>query len=808
MRFDLKEALDRAYKSYDLGRFQEAENRFNTLLRDHPEHPEVNYYLGLLAVNSKKFERAISFIKVALRKSSSTPKYWITYIEALIALEEFEEAASIVDRLEGKGSKGVKLKRLRDQIELKANRTQSDELKPQDQVEKVRRASRNNSHPKNNKYVKKGTNYLAEGRIDDAIKNLEKAVEIDPSNSAIHNNLGLALNESGDKKAAIRSFQDAINLDPKNSFAYVNLGRSLRSDGDIEGAKDCYEKAIGLDGDSSVSAVAYNDLGTLFMETNKSAALNYFLSALNSDGELSAAYENLGKVLAGANFSVAKPFVNEAVIKLLRQENLVSPRYIYSAIASILKLDPILSDVLRVTQSLGTVKDLRATILNLLNVPLLIESMKVCNTLGPDIEYLLTQIRSMLLSNLSELKTASEEISELVSALALHCYNNEYILDENEIEVDAVTKLEKNIHEKYSKGISPGAMEILVLASYRPLTRYPWLNDLVDTPTLNPVIQRQVEEPRVEREISISIPELKDITDEVSLAVREQYESNPYPRWVLTHRPKTPLNITECLAQANIRIRRNKISDCKSPEILIAGCGTGEQSVIAASRYRNSRVLAVDLSLRSLSYASRKSREIGIKNIEYMQADILELDRLKRQFDLIESTGVLHHMNNPVAGWEILTDCLKPGGFLKVALYSELARRDIVRIRKEIEVQKISSDPLAMKSFRASIIDSDEEHHKRIQLLADFYSLSELRDLLFHVQEHRFTIPQIETNLGKLGMTFCGFETGFANLEAEQVITAENPEPDDLFDLKKWQEFESKNPETFIGMYQFWCQKL
>ena len=52
-----------------------------------------------------------------------------------------------------------------------------------------------------------------------------------------------------------------------------------------------------------------------------------------------------------------------------------------------------------------------------------------------------------------------------------------------------------------------------------------------------------------------------------------------------------------------------------------------------------------------------------------MQADILDFkDKLNKQFDIIESIGVLHHMDNPMAGWKILTDCLKPGGLMKIGL--------------------------------------------------------------------------------------------------------------------------------------------
>src|SRR5581483_12481339 len=81
-----------------------------------------------------------------------------------------------------------------------------------------------------------------------------------------------------------------------------------------------------------------------------------------------------------------------------------------------------------------------------------------------------------------------------------------------------------------------------------------------------------------------------------------------------------------------------------APEILVAGCGTGQQAIMTARRFATARVLAVDLSLASLSYAKRMSRVLGVQNIEYAQADILRLPSLSRSFDLIEATGVLHHM--------------------------------------------------------------------------------------------------------------------------------------------------------------------
>ena len=186
-----------------------------------------------------------------------------------------------------------------------------------------------------------------------------------------------------------------------------------------------------------------------------------------------------------------------------------------------------------------------------------------------------------------------------------------------------------------------------------------------------------------------------------------------------------------------------------------------------------------------------------------MQADILDLGKLNKQFDIIESTGVLHHMDNPMKGWKALTDCLKPGGLMKVGLYSELARQHIVKTKEEIRQLGIELSDTEMRSFRETIMRSDEDHHKLTVKSLDFYSLSTLKDLLFHVQEHRFTIPLMKDHLSKLGLKFCGFETRKIVPYFKRI----NKHKEDPYDLDKWQAYEEANPRAFAGIYQFWCQK-
>ena len=187
-----------------------------------------------------------------------------------------------------------------------------------------------------------------------------------------------------------------------------------------------------------------------------------------------------------------------------------------------------------------------------------------------------------------------------------------------------------------------------------------------------------------------------------------------------------------------------------------------------------------------------------------MQADILDLELINQKFDIIESSGVLHHMKNPLAGWKVLANCLKPTGLMRIALYSKTARRNIIKTRDEIKKLEIGHNDRDLKFFRNKIIKSEKEHEKQHISSLDFYSLSTFRDLLFHTYEHQFTISQINQCLFELGLKFCGFD----DKQAIQTFKLVHRGLNDEYNLNKWGEFENLNQNTFLGMYQFWCQKI
>jgi SAM-dependent methyltransferase len=298
---------------------------------------------------------------------------------------------------------------------------------------------------------------------------------------------------------------------------------------------------------------------------------------------------------------------------------------------------------------------------------------------------------------------------------------------------------------------------------------------------------------------------LTAIHDRVSQAVREQYEEMPYPRWVKAGLVGPPTPIDQHLHGQFRLAPFRPLGRTGRVDILVAGCGTGEHSIETASRYANAQVLAVDLSLSSLCYARRMTRALGLTNIDYAQADILELGTVGRSFDVIESVGVLHHLADPQAGWHVLLSLLRPNGVMLVGLYSRIARREITAAREFIAQRGYSGSADGVRRCRQELLALDDAAPlKTVTKFWDFYTTSNCRDLLFHVQEHQFTIPDIKAFLARNGLAFIGFVLHPA---IQQLYRSRFPRDAAMTDLDCWTAFEEANPLTFTNMYQFWVQK-
>jgi len=279
------------------------------------------------------------------------------------------------------------------------------------------------------------------------------------------------------------------------------------------------------------------------------------------------------------------------------------------------------------------------------------------------VEGMFSKMRARMLTRVASRRGEAQGLP-FYAALAIHCFTNEYVFSESEEEKQKIELLQEDVKVTLEKGSTVSPTRIAVLGAYRPLSSFSWADDLLRlewADHIKKVIIAQVNDIREEQALRSKIPRLTAIEDKVSQAVRNQYEENPYPRWINTGLSDKPKTIRQVLQAIKVHLNLDAQQLSNKPDILVAGCGTGQHALRTASRFVNCNVLAMDLSSSSLSYAMQKTRKLGVTNIEYMQGDILKLNQLERQFDIIESVGVLHHMDDPLAGWKVLVDRLRTG---------------------------------------------------------------------------------------------------------------------------------------------------
>ncbi|MBI1244338.1 MAG: methyltransferase domain-containing protein [Alphaproteobacteria bacterium] len=407
-------------------------------------------------------------------------------------------------------------------------------------------------------------------------------------------------------------------------------------------------------------------------------------------------------------------------------------------------------------------------------------------------ESAMCEVRRALVSRAPQLS-----LLPLVTALARQAYNNEYIWVCRPAELDAVNALARD------------AWGFACRAMYAPLD-----DGAAEFGEIADLWERTRAEPKRVAERAAAVRELLPIEDATSQAVRAMYEVNPYPRWIGLPRFE-PIDAREQVAMRYPHVR--PLAKLGPPlKVLIAGSGTGRHALSVATTYRDADVLAIDLSRASLGYGARMAEIENVANVEFRDADILALPRLGRKFHHIESVGVIHHMRDPRAGLEALTGCLETGGLLRLGLYAEAARAGIVAARKAIAEGGYGSDLAGMRRFRADVAAGRHGAALRDDLIAraDFHSASLLRDLCFHVQEHRFDCARIVKLLDGLPLRFLGFEfvlgqSGQGTITAPQfqLYRARFPDEPTFSSLSNWAALEMEKPDLFDG-YVFWCLRL
>jgi SAM-dependent methyltransferase len=425
-----------------------------------------------------------------------------------------------------------------------------------------------------------------------------------------------------------------------------------------------------------------------------------------------------------------------------------------------------------------------------------------------EIEMLLTEVRRHLLESDPAFLDVPAT-SGLLAAMARQCWRNEHVWSFTEQEETAAEALEVDVVALLAGARAEG-IKLLLRALYFPADRT--LGIGLPTAKLSAVRPRAaaafaaetLSERAAIRSKSATIRTVGGPATPVSSAVARQYEENPYPRWIEAN-PVVPGAIRRVLT--GMLPEHDWPFPAKTESVLVAGCGTGREAVTTHAEFGGTaRITAIDLSGESLSYAALKAERSGAGDIEFIKMDLLNLPELGRTFDIVRSCGVLHHMTDPIAGWEMLCRHLGECGLMNVALYSEAARAPLDRL--------LAGEPLGAGDAESTIRSARQAFLSRLTardtaadpvwIPIDYWNLSGCRDLLFHAKEHRFTLPEIATALERLKLEFLGF---MFTAEDWRQIEARRPGITRSIDLGAWREYEQAYPETFAAMYNFWCRK-
>jgi tetratricopeptide (TPR) repeat protein/SAM-dependent methyltransferase len=799
---DIEQAFTNAVALHQRGELAQAENLYRRILASLPDHLDCLNLLGLLAVQTGRNEVAVALIGKAIRLNDKVADFHNNIGEAFRRLGDLDRAAGHFTRAAELEPAFVEAQQnLGDVLRAQGKLDQAAAIYARILAAKPDLAATHRSF---------GEVLTRQGKLADAVIHLRRAATIAGSAEAYHR-LGLALCEQGTLDGAIEQFRRALALKKDFAQAYNDLGNALRESGELDLAATELNRALELNPDY-VDAV-HNLALVQFASGRHEQALALARRALDLQErkESKALFARCLKENPSlASASDLRPLLMRAL-----SEPWVRPNELVPAVVRHLDADATAGPFIESAAAAGLDSVARAALLDDPDFDAFAGSellqCLLTNTLVADLQFerVLTGLRVALLKSAGEpsRRAGLEAGIGFFAALARQCFITDYVYAETDREREQVEVLRSLLDDALRTGASISPLAVTALACYAPLHSLPSADLLLQRqwlPAVDDLLTQQIREPMAARVHRASLQRLTPIEDRVSLAVRKQYEENPYPTWTKLAPPDAWPSIGAYVRNLFPLAQFQRAGNLDS-DILVAGCGTGQQAIETAQRFAHVGVLAVDLSTASLAYARMKTEAARVNNIAYAQADLLQLGTTDRTFDMIETTGVLHHLDDPMRGWRVLLSLLRPNGFMRLGLYSKLGRTDVLAARAWIAARGYQATADDIRRCRQEMIaQGSGAQFASLTISPDFASTSACRDLLFHAQERQLELVDIQSFLAHENLAFLGFE-----LEERVLARYRARFPDDraMTNLENWHLFEQESPSTFAGMYQFWIQK-
>lgn len=599
------------------------------------------------------------------------------------------------------------------------------------------------------------------------------------------------LTDAGLHHDAERMYKGALDLDDEAIPVLNNLAMLLEEQGRLTEAIDYYQIAIEID--PGIASVHANLANAYVLAARRQDALNHYKSALKIEPSNPSFQYNYALLLASSTCSAYDASLETDLIAML-ESPAIDHDELAPLIGTLLSLKPTVRAAIQRAQA----DPLLADFGELCEERLLISALSRCIIPNENIETLATALRTWLERRIVAGSPLSSDETNLALAIAIQAGRTEYIW--------VTHSTEPLVPYPSSDNMPVGAAAVL-LGRHAPSREVSSrlessLEASQDNVLAAMALKLLFVDPAQEKKIRAR---LIAQTHTAATKIAAYYDQNPYPRWSSSFefQPISAFPYFAELAEGRPLSWKPSIR----PRYLVAGCGTGKHALSIGQRFSDVDVTAIDVSPASLAHAIRRCAELNIKNVDFRLTDLTDENSDLGLFDVIESVGVLHHLEEPMKGLEALRKRMKPKGLIKLGLYSKAARHPIAEFSRRYRDDGITASVDKVREARAEIRRLPPNAQLRSVLRAvDFYSLSGCRDLLFNPQEALFEITELRSMTQKAGLTYLATDIPSEERRRLSEYVRKSPQMANLSELEQWESYEKQHPMTFAGMYQMWFQ--
>src|SRR6266542_6607235 len=230
------------------------------------------------------------------------------------------------------------------------------------------------------------------------------------------------------------------------------------------------------------------------------------------------------------------------------------------------------------------------------------------------------------------------------------------------------------------------------------------------------------------------IPNLRLPGDGRTETVRRFYARAPFPGYPA----RDSLQALHARAERSLFTRLLDRAIPGDARIVEIGCGTGQMCVYLARADR--LIIGADLTRASLLLADNAARRFGLERVRFVETDLLRPGLRAGAFDVVYSSGVLHHTPDPSTAFARIVRLARPGGMIVLGVYNAFARIPL-RARRFFARMSgyrfIPCDPV--------LRDRDSEPARREAWVRDQYQ---------HPEEHRHTLAEVQGWFAENGVEY------------------------------------------------------